>query len=373
MALPASRSAGGIAKRETLPNPVRRRQQASCCSVKRQDARNARSGLSENFRTWRSWRPGVSPNRMALLLRPDQPPDHLVVLDGKTHSWHVAPMRIPSATYRLQLNRQFTFADAAELIPYLDRLGVSDCYLSPVSRARPGSDHGYDVIDHELLNPELGGAERFEDLAAALARHQLGVLLDVVPNHMCIAGDWNWRWLDVLENGPSSPAARFFDIDWRPPKPELLGKVLLPVLGEQYGRVLEEGTCGLLRRGRLLRDLLRDQASRSTPRTWPHMLEPALADLRNRFGDEEPRRPRAREHHPRHRPSAPAHRDRAGPRSRTATRAGDHPPAAGRADRRQRRGQAVHRPGASRRSTAAGETRAASTGWRRCWPSRPTG
>jgi (1->4)-alpha-D-glucan 1-alpha-D-glucosylmutase len=197
-------------------------------------------------------------------------------------------MRFPSATYRLQLNRQLTFADAAELIPYLDRLGVSHTYLSPVSRARPGSVHGYDVIDHGELNPELGGEEQFQRLATALGRHGLGVLLDVVPNHMCIAGHWNWRWLDVLENGPSAESARFFDIDWRPPKPELNGKVLLPVLGEQYGRVLEEGIAVCYDAGAFFITFNQTRLPLA-PRTWPHILEPALAELRTRFGDEEPR------------------------------------------------------------------------------------
>jgi (1->4)-alpha-D-glucan 1-alpha-D-glucosylmutase len=197
-------------------------------------------------------------------------------------------MRIPSATYRLQLQRQFTFADAADLVPYLHRLGVSDCYVSPVSTARPGSVHGYDVIDHGQLNPELGGAEAFQRFAGELRRHDLGLLLDVVPNHMCIAGHYNGRWLDVLENGPSAVSARFFDIDWRPPKPELAGKVLLPVLGDQYGRVLEEGISVRYEEGAFFVSFYETRLPLA-PRTWPHILEPALAELRRRFGDEEPR------------------------------------------------------------------------------------
>ncbi len=197
-------------------------------------------------------------------------------------------MKIPSATYRLQLQQQFTFADATELVPYLDRLGVSDLYLSPVSTARPGSVHGYDVIDHDQLNPELGGAEQFQRLATVLRKHGLGVLLDVVPNHMCVAGHFNARWIDVLENGPASVSARFFDIDWRPPKPELLGKVLLPVLGQQYGRMLEDGICLRFEGGAFLISFY-ETSLPLAPRTWSHLLEPALADLRDRFGDEEPR------------------------------------------------------------------------------------
>ncbi len=194
--------------------------------------------------------------------------------------------RVPSATYRLQLNRLFTFADAAEVLPYLDRLGVSDAYASPVSTARPGSGHGYDVIDHARLNPELGGAEAFGRLAGELRRLGMGLLLDVVPNHMCIAGHLNGRWLDVLENGPSALSARFFDVDWRPPKPELSGKVLLPVLGDQYGRVLEEGISVGYDQGAFFVGFYETRLPLA-PRTWPHILEPALAALRDRFGDED--------------------------------------------------------------------------------------
>ena len=143
------------------------------------------------------------------------------------------------ATYRLQLGADLDFDTAAALAPYLDALGASDAYLSPSFRAGPRSSHGYDVVDHGALNPELGGAAGFDRLAAALAAQGLGVLLDVVPNHMGIVGDANPWWVDVLENGPSSPYAGHFDIDWAPPKAELRNKVLLPVLAEQYGRVLE--------------------------------------------------------------------------------------------------------------------------------------
>src|SRR2546428_368120 len=103
----------------------------------------------------------------------------------------------------------------------------------------PGSSHGYDVTDHNAFNPEVGSAATFDRMAAALAARGLGIILDIVPNHMGIAGDANPWWLDVLENGPSSPRAAFFDIDWTPVKPELRNTVLLPILPDQYGRVLE--------------------------------------------------------------------------------------------------------------------------------------
>ena len=147
--------------------------------------------------------------------------------------------RTPRATYRLQLGSALRFDDVAALGPYLEGLGIGDVYLSPCFRCGPGSTHGYDVTDHNALNPELGSAASFDRMAAELAAHHLGLVLDVVPNHMGIAGDANPWWLDVLENGPASPRAAFFDIDWAPLKPELHGRVLLPVLPDQYGRVLE--------------------------------------------------------------------------------------------------------------------------------------
>ena len=143
------------------------------------------------------------------------------------------------ATYRLQLGSALGFDAVAALGPYLDALGVSDAYLSPCFRCGPGSSHGYDVTDHNAFNPEIGGATAFDRMAAALTAGGLGLILDVVPNHMGIAGDANPWWLDVLENGQASPRANFFDIDWTPIKPELRDRVLLPVLPDQYGRVLE--------------------------------------------------------------------------------------------------------------------------------------
>ncbi|HET7478809.1 MAG TPA: malto-oligosyltrehalose synthase, partial [Rubrobacteraceae bacterium] len=150
-------------------------------------------------------------------------------------------MRVPRTTYRLQLNKDFTFADAAALVPYLSELGISDLYASPYMKARPGSTHGYDVIDHNALNPEIGSDEDYERLISALRDHGMGQLLDIVPNHMGVGSDNPW-WTDVLEHGPASPRARYFDIDWYPTnRPGLHGKVLLPVLGDHYRAVLENG------------------------------------------------------------------------------------------------------------------------------------
>jgi len=151
---------------------------------------------------------------------------------------HLLP-RIPAATYRLQFNAGLTFEDARKLVPYLDALGVSDIYASSYLGARPGSTHGYDITDHNTLNPEIGTPEDYERFVEALQARGMGQILDVVPNHMGIAAGCNRWWNDVLENGPSSPYAEFFDIDWDPVKRQLANKVLLPILGDQYGRVLE--------------------------------------------------------------------------------------------------------------------------------------
>ncbi len=148
---------------------------------------------------------------------------------------------IPRATYRLQFNRDFTFNQATELIPYLAELGVSHCYASPYLKARPGSMHGYDIVDHAALNPEIGTPDEYERLIAAIRSHGMCHILDVVPNHMGVMGADNAWWLDVLENGPSSAYGSYFDIDWEPLNPILKGKVLLPLLGDHYGIVLERG------------------------------------------------------------------------------------------------------------------------------------
>jgi (1->4)-alpha-D-glucan 1-alpha-D-glucosylmutase len=153
---------------------------------------------------------------------------------------------VPRATYRLQFNRQFTFRDAAELLPYLHDLGISHCYASPYLKARPGSTHGYDIVDHGAVNPEVGGPEDFEHFVRELARRGMGQILDLVPNHMGIMGSDNAWWLDVLENGEAAVHAPYFDIDWSPVKDYLRGKVLLPTLGSPYGTALENGEIELV-------------------------------------------------------------------------------------------------------------------------------
>jgi (1->4)-alpha-D-glucan 1-alpha-D-glucosylmutase len=149
--------------------------------------------------------------------------------------------RIPICTYRLQLNRRFTFTQAREIVPYLHALGMSDVYASPYFQASADSLHGYDITDHNKLNAAIGSRADYDAWIAELHAHGMGQILDFVPNHMGIAESLNTWWMDVLENGPSSPYAKYFDIDWRPIKTELHDRVLLPILGDQYGRVLERG------------------------------------------------------------------------------------------------------------------------------------
>lgn len=148
---------------------------------------------------------------------------------------------IPRATYRLQLNAQFTLRQAIEIVPYLAELGISHVYCSPYFRARPGSTHGYDVVDHNSMNPEIGSREDLDAFVAILRSHDMGHILDFVPNHVGVFGAENDAWMDVLEHGKASQYADFFDIDWDPPNAALKDKLLVPVLGESYGTALESG------------------------------------------------------------------------------------------------------------------------------------
>ncbi len=193
------------------------------------------------------------------------------------------PVHIPSATYRLQLNHLFPFEKAKEIVAYLDELGFSDIYTSPFLMARPGSLHGYDVTDQSRFNPEIGDKESFLALSSELQRHGMGLVVDVVPNHMCITHPSNVWWWDVLENGPSSPFARYFDIDWHPPKEELTNKVLLPVLGDQFGRVLENQEIQARYSQGQFDVSVYDRPLPLAPRTWTNILEPALSKLRDRL------------------------------------------------------------------------------------------
>ena len=204
-----------------------------------------------------------------------------------TAKHHDRPRRVPLSTYRLQLHRDFPLTAARELVPYLARLGIMDCYLSPITMSRPGSTHGYDVTDHNVIDPELGGREAFEPLARELASHGIGLVLDFVPNHMGIDPVSNPWWRDVLENGQCSAYARFFDIDWSPLKPELHGRVLLPILGRQYGHVLEAGELQLAYADGAFEVRYGDHRLPINPRQAPLILRPGLDALRAVLGDDD--------------------------------------------------------------------------------------
>jgi (1->4)-alpha-D-glucan 1-alpha-D-glucosylmutase len=191
-----------------------------------------------------------------------------------------ADASVPRATYRLQLHGGFTFAAATALVPYLAALGVSHLYCSPYLRARPGSLHGYDIVDHEALNPEIGTRADFERFVTVLRQHGMGHIADIVPNHMGVMGSDNAWWMDVLENGPSSRYAHFFDIDWDPLDRDLAGRVLLPVLGASYGEALESGELAVrFERDRgALAVWYHEHRFPLDPRTYPMLLDAVLRD-----------------------------------------------------------------------------------------------
>ena len=155
------------------------------------------------------------------------------------------PTRVPSSTYRIQLNPEFRFSDVRGILDYLQELGISDVYLSPILASRKNSNHGYDVIDPSRLNPDLGSEEEFAALQTDLRERNMGLLVDVVPNHMAASAESPW-WVDVLENGAQSAFAAFFDIDWHPHSRSLDGKVLLPILGRPFGEALDSGEITLV-------------------------------------------------------------------------------------------------------------------------------
>ncbi len=187
---------------------------------------------------------------------------------------------IPAATYRLQFNKEFTFRQARELAPYLRRLGISHIYASPYFKAGPGSMHGYDIADHNELNPEVGTREEYDAMVEELHRHGMGQIVDFVPNHMGIGTTVNTWWMDVLENGPVSAFASYFDIDWHPLKSDLENKVLLPILGDQYGRVLERGEFKLeFENGAFFLRYFETRLPLA-PRSYGKLLKPGLEKLK---------------------------------------------------------------------------------------------
>jgi (1->4)-alpha-D-glucan 1-alpha-D-glucosylmutase len=191
----------------------------------------------------------------------------------------------PRATYRVQLHAGFTFQQAASVAGYLADLGISDCYASPYLKAAPGSTHGYDITDHSKLNPEIGTPEDHDAWMQALRQHGLGLVMDVVPNHMGILGNENLWWNDVLENGQASPHAQFFDIDWTAPtRPENRGRVLLPLLGDLFGEILERGELRLVREGGAFFVQYHDNRFPLDPGSYGVVLEPATEAIKTALG-----------------------------------------------------------------------------------------
>ncbi|MGC1779944.1 MAG: malto-oligosyltrehalose synthase, partial [Xanthobacteraceae bacterium] len=195
----------------------------------------------------------------------------------------------PRATMRLQFHKGFTFTDAVGLVPYLSALGISHVYASPIMTARPGSLHGYDVIDPTRINAELGGEEEFRRLVAELRRHEMGIVIDIVPNHMATDAGNPW-WMDVLAGGRTSRYAKYFDIDWKPVDLHLRGKVLLPVLGRQYGEALAVGEIKLevengAARVRYFEHTfpLSDGVARAVAQAAPEAYDPATRQGRERL------------------------------------------------------------------------------------------
>src|SRR5438094_578756 len=195
-------------------------------------------------------------------------------------------VRIPTATYRLQFNKNFTFRQAREIVAYLHHLGISDAYASPYFQAGAESLHGYDITDHNKLNAAIGSREDYDAWVAELHAHGMGQIVDFVPNHMGINDPQNTWWQDVLENGPSSLYAPYFDIDWRPLKTDLHDKVLLPILGDQYGRVLERGELQVRFDGGSFSLTYFDHVFPIAPGTYRYILELALENLAE-FRDED--------------------------------------------------------------------------------------
>ena len=197
------------------------------------------------------------------------------------------PKRLPSATYRLQLNQDFRFADALKILDYLYQLGISDVYLSPILASRKGSGHGYDVTDPSRINPELGTEEEFAALQAELQNRGMGLLLDTVPNHMAASAENPW-WMDVLENGAQSAFAAFFDIEWHPHSRSLDGRILLPVLGRPFGEALDAGEIKLtFQDGRFFFQYF-DSLFPLTPRSYHAILEYRVDRLKELLGEDAP-------------------------------------------------------------------------------------
>lgn len=202
----------------------------------------------------------------------------------------VIPPRVPLATYRLQFAAHLRFSDARELVGYLHELGISDAYPSPLFRARENSSHGYDVIDHAQIDPEFGSEDDFRAFAEELRMRGMGLMMDIVPNHMGIDDAHNQWWQDVLENGLSAAHADFFDVDWYPPKEILRERLLLPFLGEQFGRVLENQELRLVFEDERFKIAYHDSRYPLAPRSWQLVLARVLERAAGQLPVDDPQR-----------------------------------------------------------------------------------
>ncbi len=223
------------------------------------------------------------------LVRSDSDAEHLealadTIFQAEVRSAAKTPLRRATGTYRLQLHRGFTFQDAEKVVDYLSQIGISDCYFSPYLAAKAGSTHGYDVIDHGRINPEIGDESDHDHLLAHLKARGMGRVLDIVPNHMGFSAK-NPFLLDVLENGPQARWATFFDIDWSPVKDSLEGRVLLPILEDLYGKVLESGLLELERDGGSLWIRYHDRRLPLRPRSYARVLDRRTREFETQFED----------------------------------------------------------------------------------------
>ena len=196
-------------------------------------------------------------------------------------------LRVPAATYRIQFSRNFTFKAAQDLVPYLYDLGITDLYASPIFQARRGSLHGYSVTNPMEINPELGSRSSFDSLVRRLKSRDMGLIIDIVPNHMALSHENPW-WMDVLENGPSSPYAVFFDIDWHPPNRVLEGRVLLPILGKHYSQALEAQELRLVLEEGGFFIKYYDHKFSLDPKSYRDILSHRLAGLEEKLGESHP-------------------------------------------------------------------------------------
>ena len=188
--------------------------------------------------------------------------------------------RIPLATYRLQFNKDFTFNDAMKILDYLRELGITEIYASPILTSRRGSGHGYDVTNPNRLDPDLGTEKDFDLFLSELEKRGMGLLLDIVPNHMAASSENPW-WMDVLENGPDSAFSSYFDIDWHPPSRSLDNKILLPILGRPFGEALDSGEFKLiLNSGKFAIEYF-ESSFPLAPRTYRTVLAHRIGRLRS--------------------------------------------------------------------------------------------